>query len=1011
MSSAAQNCPRCKTTLKLPGDRPKSVKCKCPKCGAEFQVPSTVTSPPETVMETPKKKLPPPVPTSTKSTPPPVNEKRPSLSQKARDNDKQKSGGGGSGCVVGIVLICVGACLCLPLGGLGGFFLLDGNPGGLDKWFAQKDRADKVPGDDPKDRPADAEPKDRPPLPDGKPPDPIEPERTHSIPFAAIAPRQRLEQVKVVQIKGRVTFAAAANANDVVVTWESLRRLKYDEQIGGAKSIILLVGSHGWMTMGPKVITLQNDGLAFYQNFNYGTTLSNLIPLLEEGFTMDKAPPANVRGKSCYSMIVKRAGRPNLNMFFEKDTDLLYKVEFRGRFVDSGLNFMPKETFVEFFFTDYQVIDGIKHWRRQEQWRDGKRYSELVLSDVRFLAKPDDALFAVDGLDAEIRTAMQGEKREQLKRMTESLKPGPGSDFTRLVRGLTDEPAGMRPSIMKALATYTELASTNEAPPLARADVTSLVALLRPGTDPELQLFAIEAVAKLGPQATEAIKPLSAIAQTSRDAKVLSATLTALKNVGPNPEAVAAFERHINHADPGVRNQATLGMLELAPDKMSLNTIQDLMARPDEAIKAVAGKLLRQRLLVATKKDMPALREALKRPGKEIQMTYLEAIGFMKADAQEAAPEIAALAASTDKEVAAMAMRTLDDIGMLPAMTRDSVDAKFVLPALTALKAKARKSDDAIAAYEKHLEHPDNGVKNLAARAMIDLAPERLPINRLVELMARPVDDIRMPAGKLLRERLTLVTAKDLPALREGLNNPTREVRIAFIEAVGSLKADGAEAAPELGNLLAFADKEIVLAAIQALENLGKGGEKAVPALAKAVESTEKTVALAATLALCKIDPNNATMRGRGIEVLVEGLEPDLKDHVAFSKAPLGTNKSVALLLDIGEPAVAGIVKTLLTKYTPKTLENRRLEATAHRLMGYELLKELANRAKTKDDKKLSAALKKHELGLKAFWEPQESCVAKDAAKTPGMPADTKKIYTQTAEASFQAYRAISALK
>jgi hypothetical protein len=228
------------------------------------------------------------------------------------------------------------------------------------------------------------------------------PARLHGIPFDAIAPRHRLEQVKAVQIRGQIKFAVAPNVNDVAITWEGLNRLKYDETVGPSSMVILLLGKDGWMKMGNRHIMLQGDGLGFYQNFNYATVLSNLIALTEEGF-VEKGGDTLVRGRNCSCVTVKRAGRPDMNMFFEKDTSLLFKADFTGRFVDLNLNFTPNTTFVEFYFTDYEVVQGIKHWKIQEQWRDGMKYSEMKLSEVRFLDRADDALFMIQGLEREIQ--------------------------------------------------------------------------------------------------------------------------------------------------------------------------------------------------------------------------------------------------------------------------------------------------------------------------------------------------------------------------------------------------------------------------------------------------------------------------------------------------------------------------------------------------------------------------------------------------------------------------------
>jgi hypothetical protein len=261
--------------------------------------------------------------------------------------------------------------------------------------------------------------------PDTKRGDPELPAFELPLPFEAIATRERLKEIKVVHIEGKATFTAAFNVNDVSITWESLRRLKYDERLTRGGSTVLLLGNHGWFLSDGKIRTLEKDGLGFYQNFNYATILSNLIPLMEEGFRIEHGPDESIKGQECFSVRVNRIGHPELKMFFQKDTKLLSKAEFTGKFLKLGdLTFSTKDTFVEFYFSDYQISDGVKHWRKQEQWRDGNKFSELILSKVAFFNELDDSLFFVRGLERQVEEALAKEKdfERTIERITTALE-------------------------------------------------------------------------------------------------------------------------------------------------------------------------------------------------------------------------------------------------------------------------------------------------------------------------------------------------------------------------------------------------------------------------------------------------------------------------------------------------------------------------------------------------------------------------------------------------------------
>ena len=341
----------------------------------------------------------------------------------------------------------------------------------------------------------------------------------------------------------------------------------------------------------------------------------------------------------------------------------------------------------------------------------------------------------------------------------------------------------------------------------------------------------------------------------------------------------------------------------------------------------------------------------------------------------------------------------------------ENSEAAILTPTLAALRAKKIKTAELLAACEKHLDHPDTGVKDAAALMLLDLDPEGLKANRLAEFAARPNEEIRTAGERLLAQKLASVTAKDLPSLREGLKSPSRDVRIIFVDAIGMLKAEGKDAASDLADLLGPADKELAIPIIRALESMGKAGAKAIPALEKRVESPEKPVAVAATHALCKMDPANGIVKTQGIDVLLEDLKPDVTKLNILLARPLG-NRSASALLDLGEPAVTPIFKQLLTRNNPKNIPpNQQIEATAGRYLGYELLKELAKKAKANDDKKLMAALKKHEVILKISWDPQEKNLNNWVKASFAFPPEIKQLYAVTEHSAYQSYKAVSVFR
>src|SRR5207244_1208447 len=119
-----------------------------------------------------------------------------------------------------------------------------------------------------------------------------------------------------------------------------------------------------------------------------------------------------------------------------------------------------------------------------------------------------------------------------------------------------------------------------------------------------------------------------------------------------------------------------------------------------------------------------------------------------------------------------------------------------------------------------HLDHADAAVHVAAALGLCRLGPQRVPLDRLLALAAGSNQDVRAAAAGALRQKLAAVTRADVPALRQGLRNPARAVRLAFLDALASLKEGGAEAAADVAGLLTSPEPEVRIHAIRALKTM-----------------------------------------------------------------------------------------------------------------------------------------------------------------------------------------------
>ena len=251
MSPITICCPQCNSSLTFAPKGPAIIKGKCPKCKADLEV--TVDAPAETAITESPEPVRPAVPRPPSSS----AASRSGKSTAALPSGKSSAMGW---LAVGGVVIALVALLSIGCVGLGIWGYLASREKGQDVAVGPKDGlGDKVVNGD---EPADGGKKWPNPAPFDKQPNddngPITFERGHRlnkdewagreriIPFGAVASRERLEEIKLVQVKGKIKFTAVPSVNDVVITWESLKRVHYDERFQfGLGSEMLLIRGHG----------------------------------------------------------------------------------------------------------------------------------------------------------------------------------------------------------------------------------------------------------------------------------------------------------------------------------------------------------------------------------------------------------------------------------------------------------------------------------------------------------------------------------------------------------------------------------------------------------------------------------------------------------------------------------------------------------------------------------------------------------------------------------------------
>ncbi|HMC63725.1 MAG TPA: hypothetical protein VKI65_02190 [Gemmataceae bacterium] len=162
------------------------------------------------------------------------------------------------------------------------------------------------------------------------------------------------------------------------------------EVMGNQATIITVYnGKEGWLSAMGNTQELDGKLLEEVKEGIHLSRIARLVTLKEKEFELSPLGDAKVNGKEAVGVKVASKGHRDANLFFDKKTNLLAKVERRGVDPQSG-----KEFNEERIMSDYRPVSGIQSPKKIVINRDGKKFMEIDVEEVKILDKIDDSEFA-----------------------------------------------------------------------------------------------------------------------------------------------------------------------------------------------------------------------------------------------------------------------------------------------------------------------------------------------------------------------------------------------------------------------------------------------------------------------------------------------------------------------------------------------------------------------------------------------------------------------------------------
>lgn len=352
--------------------------------------------------------------------------------------------------------------------------------------------------------------------------------------------------------------------------------------------------------------------------------------------------------------------------------------------------------------------------------------------------------------------------------------PADPSSVPDLVKGLADENKAVR------LKSARELGDLGAA---ARTAAPALYAALKEDREPEVRSQCGKALAQIGPHAL----PFLLQGLDDKDRVVRSWSVRAVGLIGPEAkEAVGPLTKALKDSQAGIRGGAAQALGEIGPAaEASAPALIEALADSDKDVRARAAAALARigpdtaaRLEAALKDDRPAVRhgaarvlasfgpeaadavpalgQALKDKDAKVRFFAAAALGEIGPKAEPAVPLLIEALKDKDQDVQAQAAGSLALVGpsATPALARALSDPEAVAIRPTLLYVLGQLGPDAraaVPALTDLLKDKDPNVVRLAVLALGTLGPEaKGAVPTLKELLESKSTDVRLGAALAL---------------------------------------------------------------------------------------------------------------------------------------------------------------------------------------------------------------------------------------------------------------------
>jgi hypothetical protein len=192
-------------------------------------------------------------------------------------------------------------------------------------------------------------------------------------------------KASITKIKGKLLELDYTAENSIQLP----DRLRTAAESKLGKMVQIINGDKGWVKLGELSRECVKEELPEMREQLNALRISHLTVLTEKEYKLSPLAEETIDGHPAVGMRVEHKGFRDVNLFFDKESGLLLKMQTPIKDLLRGGEEIPAET----IYSDYRNVDGIMTAHHFTIKYDGKVYNEGEITEIKYSDSLDDNVF------------------------------------------------------------------------------------------------------------------------------------------------------------------------------------------------------------------------------------------------------------------------------------------------------------------------------------------------------------------------------------------------------------------------------------------------------------------------------------------------------------------------------------------------------------------------------------------------------------------------------------------